>query len=107
MDEKSFHNLALMPYVARHSPVRQRYRWGAMGAGAACDDATPSSARSSAVVCASIVACGAAEAPAWAVWIVNGGLGVAVIALVCEVFPMPYLLASGTYVQRRSWSESW
>ena len=64
VEEKSFHNLALMPYVARHSPVRQRYRWGAMGAVAACDDATPSSAKFAAAVCASIFAYSAAEAPA-------------------------------------------
>ena len=62
VEEKSFHNLALMPYVARHSPVH--HRWGAMGAGATCDCAAPSSAKFPAVVCTSIFAYGAAEAPA-------------------------------------------
>ncbi len=69
-----------MPYVARHSPVRQRYRWGAMGAVAACDDATPSSSKFAAAVCVSIFAYGAAEAPAYAVWAVNGGFVMASVA---------------------------
>jgi hypothetical protein len=51
-----------------------------MGAVAACDDATPSSAKFAAAVCASIFAYGAAEAPAYAVWAVNGGFVMASVA---------------------------
>ena len=78
-----------------------------MGAVATCDDATPSSAKFSAAVCASIFAYGAAEAPAYAVWAVDGGFVMASVAWVGDDFPMSYLLASGKCMQRRLWSESW
>jgi hypothetical protein len=44
VEEKSFQSLALMPYVARQSPVRHRYRWWALGSAATAYGATPSTA---------------------------------------------------------------
>ena len=105
MEENSSQILALMPYVARQSPVRQRYRWWALGSVATAYGATPSTAG---LLCSIVAVAG--------VYFINDGfvgaasaggltMSAVVVVLLGAHVAMCYLFAIGIYVQRRSWSD--
>jgi hypothetical protein len=105
VEEKSFQILALMPYVARQSPVRQRYRWWALGSAATAYGATPSTAG----LLFSVVAVSgdfvSNDGSFGSASTVGSTSSVVVVVLLGAHVAMCCLFAIGIYVQRRSWSD--
>jgi hypothetical protein len=93
--------LALVPYVARHSPVRQRNRRGAMGFLATSYGVTAAEAGLGSAAVAAVGVQAEGSAPL----VVGSAVGVGSVAGGAR-FAICRLSAIGICVLRRSWSES-